>query len=359
MSALADILKARIQSDGPLSLYTFMQESLSHPAHGYYQSATPFGQQGDFITAPEISQMFGELIGLWCVDCWAKLGAPSRFHLVELGPGNGTLMADALRSARIVPDFLKAASVHMVETSARLTRIQKDRVKHPTLNWHTELPDLGDAPVLYIANEFFDALPIRQYEILGGEWHERLVTTDGDGFAYCLGAAIPSPDEHGLPDPATLTDGTVFEINPEAAQIVTRMGQTITANRGAALVLDYGPLQDRFGDSFQALKDHRFTDPLAAPGTADLTAHVHFQDLAQAAQKAGCIAAPITTQGRFLERLGIEARVLTLLRNATTEQADKLRSDHRRLVSAEEMGTLFKALTFHAGMTAPPAGFEE
>lgn len=355
MTPLSSILAEKIKADGPMPLHDFMREALFHPEYGYYVAHAPFGAQGDFITAPEISQMFGELIGLWAVDCWAKLGAPSSINLIELGPGNGTLLQDALRSAQLAPDYMQALHIHMVEASDQLQSVQQEKLKNYKVSWHKSFPENLQDPCLIIGNEFLDALPIRQF-IHAVPVLERHVALGEEGFCYQdLPASRPE-----ISDPSSfgsLEEGSIYEICPDALDIIQNIAQVLSDNSGAALFLDYGTQSGEAGDSFQAIRSHRFSNPLENPGHADLTAHVDFKRLAQIAKQAGCVVLPIESQGRFLERLGIEARVLQLSKNATDTQKEQIANAHRRLVSSEEMGTLFKAMSFYSGMMAPPAGF--
>ncbi|WP_373089547.1 class I SAM-dependent methyltransferase [Sneathiella sp.] len=353
MNTLGQILKSRIDADGAISLHDYMQIALSHPEYGYYASKEPFGSGGDFITAPEISQMFGELIGLWCVDAWSKLGAPKKIHLVELGPGNGTLMADILRSARLAPQFLSAADIHLVENSDRLKRRQMKKLNTDAITWHSELPDFNDAPVLLIANEFFDALPIHQYKRQSGAWYERLVACNNLQFEYIL-SDTPSTLSYS---PISAKEGDIFETCPAAESIISKLGTLLFRSGGAALIIDYGAMAEEIGDSFQAVQGHRFCDPFSKPGEADLTAHVNFSNFVRIANSCKIRIDGPAYQGRFLQRLGIEARYSLLCRNATAEQRDKLTSDLRRLVGTDEMGTLFKVLALSHKMSAAPEGF--
>ncbi len=359
MTSLAEILKAKIREEGPISVHDYMEAALSHPDYGYYTRSEPFGPKGDFITAPEISQMFGELIGLWCVDCWSKMGSPDRIHLVELGPGNGTLMQDALRSAALVPEFAKALKVHLIETSERLVGKQKDKLQGHPVTWHTEMPDLSTAPALFIANEFFDALPVRQYVKTQNGLAERGVCLNNDEFSYTLLASPVSQDDIDPCDFEGLKDESIVESNPLARTLTTHIARLLREVGGAALFIDYGFLEATSGDSLQAVKDHKYADPLKSPGEADITAHVDFTRLAKIAAAEGCETLPGTSQGRFLERLGIEARAMLLSRNATEPQKEKIAGDLKRLVSNNGMGTLFKAFSFYHTMAMPPAGFEE
>lgn len=357
---LTKTIQQKIQSSGPITIAEFMDIALMHPKFGYYQSADAFGVKGDFITAPEISQMFGELIGLWCVDSWSKMGAPSQFMLVEFGPGRGTLMSDALRSAALVPEFLNAAKIYLVEGSQSLTALQKQNLKDHNITWCQNIADLpSDTPAIFIGNEFLDALPIQQFEYTSEGWQERRIGLDGDTFVFQRHpAAEELPLDH-MPEDGVCDIGSVYERSTAAESVIRTLSNHLTQFGGCALFIDYGPGNSAFGDSFQSVKNHLFADPLQNPGTQDLTAHVDFETLVNIAKTAGCTATQIATQGRLLERLGIEARTLSLLRSANDSQKQKLNDDLKRLVSGSEMGTLFKAMCFHAKMTETPAGFSE
>lgn len=354
MTLLTKILRRKIEEQGPLSVHDYMEMALSHPEYGYYFRQNPFGKSGDFVTAPEVSQMFGELVGLWCIDVWSKLGAPATFNIVELGPGNGTLMVDALRSGTLVPEFIDAAQVHLVETSEQLRTRQKTEINHHSIYWHTDIPPLDTDPVIFIANEFFDALPIHQYEALSGEWYERCVDWKEDKLTFCL-SKEPEKQLRAPPD----LDGTlVLETCPIGIDIINMICQYLKISGGAALIIDYGSSEALYGDSFQAVRDHTHQHPLEDPGLSDLTAHVKFPQLIEEAQKHAVKVHGPTSQGRFLERLGIEARAGLLKRSATEDQQKSIASDLRRLTSAVEMGTLFKVLTISHNLTAPPEGFD-
>lgn len=349
MTALADLLKARIARTGPITLADYIGECLMHPEHGYYATRDPFGVAGDFITAPEISQMFGELIGLSLAQAWLDQGSPAPFVLAELGPGRGTLMADVLRATRGVPGFHAGASVHLVETSAHLKSLQAKAV--PDATWHDGLDTLPDAPLFLIANEFFDALPVRQFIRDGDGWRERMVGLENDALTFGLSAPAPiGLLEHRRAD---TKDGDLVEISPAMAAIVSGIGARIAGHGGAALIIDYGDWAS-LGDTLQALQAHESTDPLAAPGAADLTAHVDFAEIARHAKPAKF--SRVTPQGVFLERLGITDRALTL---ATRLQGDALTTHiaaHRRLTHPDEMGTLFKVIGLYPETANPPPG---
>ncbi|MEH6526246.1 MAG: SAM-dependent methyltransferase [Sneathiella sp.] len=354
MTPLTEILRDKIEKHGPISVHDYMEMALTHPEYGYYARQNPFGKSGDFVTAPEISQMFGELIGLWCIDTWSKLGAPAKLNLVELGPGNGTLMGDALRSSMLVPEFAKAAQIHLVETSEQLRERQKSAINHPSVFWHSDFPILNNDPTIVIANEFFDALPIHQYESSAGQWHERRINWKDHQFAFSL-ADDPTV---GFPPPAEADSTNILEICPLGIRFIEKISQSLQKTGGAALIIDYGSAEAIYGDSFQAVRDHTTQNPLEDPGMSDLTAHVKFPQLIAEAQKHLVDIQGPTSQGRFLERLGIEARAALLSRSATEEQEKSIGSDLRRLTSATEMGTLFKVLAISYNLTAPLEGFD-
>ena len=353
MTDLAQILIRRIAAAGPMTLADYMAECLLHPDHGYYATRDPFGAGGDFTTAPEISQMFGELIGLCLAQAWVDQGSPARFTLAEPGPGRGTLMADVLRATRAVPGFHAAAQVVLIEASPTLRGLQRRTLgDHPVL-WADSIEALPEAPLFLIANEFFDALPIRQFTRHVQGWAETVV-----GLAegrLTLGRTPPAPIaalDHRLAD---TRPGEIVELCPAALPIMARIGALIARHGGAALIVDYGGWQSR-GDTFQAVQDHRPTDPLAAPGAADLTAHVDFAALARAAAPAR--ASAMIEQGALLRRLGIDQRAARL---AATLSGDALTSHlaaHRRLTDRAEMGSLFKALAIHPPHLPPPPGFD-
>ena len=355
-SPLSAHLKALIETNGPLTVARYMREALLHPEHGYYTTREPFGVAGDFITAPEISQIFGELIGLWCAAVWQQTGSPSKISLVECGPGRGTLMADALRAARIVPGFREAIDVHLVEASPRLRTLQRETLSGIEVVWHDTIDTLPDQPSLILGNEFFDALPIRQLIHRNGAWRERYITweheTDSLGWSD-----MPAPAELIRLMPATLApvEGDIFEICQDGRMAAERIARHIARCGGAGLFLDYGHGKSAFGDTFQALRGHQYVDVLDGPGTADLTAHVDFNALLDSAESGGCICFGTVTQGQFLSALGIEARTEALAGGASPAQVATIRSGARRLIEPTEMGTLFKAVAIAApGMDALP-----
>ena len=351
MTPLADLLTARIARTGPISIADYMADCLMHPDHGYYATRDPLGRAGDFITAPEISQMFGELIGLSLAQSWLDQGAPARITLAELGPGRGTLMADALRATQAVPGFHAALSVHFVETSPVLRQAQASAVPHA--QWHDTADSLPDGPLFLIANEFFDALPIRQFIRDGNGWRERMVGLEGDNLAFGLSAPAPlALLEHRLAD---TRDGDLVEHCPALPGIIQTISQRIATHGGAALIIDYGDWQS-LGDTLQALADHKHTDPLTSPGQADLTAHVDFAAIAAATAPAKFTR--LTPQGVFLERLGITQRAQVLARTLTGTARENHIAAHRRLTHPTEMGDLFKVIGIYPATATPPPGLE-
>lgn len=342
MTALAGIIAGRIALSGPMRLDEYMALCLMHPDHGYYATRDPFGAAGDFTTAPEISQMFGELAGLALAQAWLDQGRPAPFTLAELGPGRGTLMADALRATARVPGWAAAHRLHLVETSPHLRQVQRARLGAPA---HLDgADDLPEAPLFLIANEFFDALPIRQFERTAEGWCERMVTDRGERLGFALSPPLPL-DRPGQ-------RGDVFEFCPAAPPIVAAIAGRIARHGGCAIIVDYGTW-DGQGDSFQALRRHRFDDPFAAPGAADLTAHVDFAALAGAAIAAGAAVSAPVPQGEWLGALGIAARAERLAAAGDTGAGAAL----ERLTGAGQMGQLFKALAIWPGKAPPPPGF--
>lgn len=356
---LSRLLHLRIATAGPVTVADYMAEALGHPQYGYYATRDPLGAAGDFITAPEISQMFGELIGLWCVEVWRRCLAPAPVRLVELGPGRGTLMADALRAAVTAPGFREALSVHLVETSPVLADIQRRTLAGQSAQWHARFDDVPAGPILVIANEFFDALPIHQFERIDAGWRERMVGSRGDGFEAGLAPGV-SPRAALIPDSVTRAakPGDVAEICPAGIAITGAIAGRIARDGGGALFIDYGHGRSAPGDTLQAVRGHARHDPFESPGEADLTAHVDFAALSRAAREAGVAAHDPITQGELLTRLGIGLRAERLIRSATATQAEDIRGACNRLIAPEEMGTLFKALALTPDGAPPPPGFE-
>lgn len=353
-------IKARIEAQGPITLADYMAVCLFDPEHGYYRSGNPLGASGDFITAPDVSQIFGELIGLWCVDVWQSMGAPGTFRLVELGPGRGTLLADALRAAQVVPDFLSAACVDLVESNTTLRTAQETALAcvDSPLEWHERMSDVPSGPTILIANEFFDALPVRQYVRQQGQWHERQIALDREGDLCFTTAENPSVvhievGDHA-PDGTSCPDGSIWETRPEADHLVADFARRSVADPFAALIIDYGHVGGRGGDTVQGLSRHRHADIFDRPGEIDLTAHVDFARLVGAAGSAGLSSAGPICQRDLLNQLGIAHRLRQLVAGADAAQRQTLISAAERLIAPDQMGDLFKAVTlFSEGLPVP------
>lgn len=362
-NALAQRMIRRIAQAGPMTLAEYMAMALTAPGDGYYMSGDPFGARGDFVTAPEISQMFGELIGLWCADQWQRLGEPAEILLVELGPGRGTLMADALRAIRLVPDFLAALRVHLVEVSPALRSAQATALANSGLAappvWHDHLADLPEKPLLLVANEFFDALPIRQFVKQPDGWSERVVTAAPEGNALALALTAPSPVAETLIPTAlrSAPPGSVVECSPATASVASEVARRIAIQGGGALVIDYGYATPPLEPSLQAVRRHRRSDLLEAPGQCDLTAHVNFGALADTVRSNGAAAHGPIGQGPFLEALGIRQRAKTLTAQAAAAQVAAIDAALSRLTGPDAMGALFKALAILPSGSPTPAGF--
>lgn len=348
--ALRERLAGQIAATGPISLAEYMTICLHDPQAGYYATRPGLGAGGDFITAPLVSQMFGELIGLWACACWQALGAPPRFRLVEMGPGDGTLMSDLLRAAKTVPGFVEAADLWLVEISPPLRALQAERLSAARPQWADSLGAVPDgAPIILVANELLDCLPTRQFVRTPQGWAERMVGLDEAGeLTFGLSAPLPPEGRHG-------DVGAVFETSPAQAALGSEIGARLAENGGAALLIDYGPgAGDEGGDTFQALKGHQKVDPLACPGEADLTFHADFAAVAEAACAEGALARPLLTQAEFLRRLGVEARAAALAQGRP-DLAGQIGRQFDRLTAPNQMGTLFKVLALHGSGFIPPA----
>jgi len=332
--SLETLIKDRIKKHGPLSVADYMGMCLLHPEYGYYMRRDPLGVAGDFTTAPEISQIFGELIGLWLGAQWQKQGKPKAI-LAEFGPGRGTLMADMLRATKKIAGFHDAISIHLVEASPVLKQKQWAALagKHPSVSWHETIDTLPKEPLFFIANEFFDALPIHQY--IGG--NERMVVFKKDKLAF-------EPQE-----------GDITEKSPVSNAVIQKISAHIAAHGGAGLVVDYGYSGGSRGDSLQAMHKHAYSDVLENPGEADITAHVDFDALAASAKDVetyGTLA-----QGKFLLQIGASQRLMNLVASATDAQKKELMSGFERLIAHEQMGELFKVLALVPKGAGKPEGF--
>jgi NADH dehydrogenase [ubiquinone] 1 alpha subcomplex assembly factor 7 len=350
--SLADHLRSQIRTTGPISIATYMGLCMTHPREGYYKAATPLGAGGDFVTAPEISQMFGELIGFFLVNLWQQMNEPKSFTLLELGPGRGTLMQDALRVATRAEGFADALHLQLFETHPDLKAEQLSRLAPYNPYWAPEIDAVSEDPLLVVANEFFDALPIRQFVKAEDGWHERLVGLRDDALVFGL-SPTPLP-ESALPEEVHgAAPGEVYEVNLAAADVMARLSRLAARQGGAILAIDYGYPKTRTGETFQAVRRHGYADPLAEPGTADLSAHVDFGALALAARTGGLVTHKVTPQGEFLRRLGIFERA-DMLEKANPDQADAIRAGLTRLTDGKQMGELFKAFVAASPGLVPP-----
>lgn len=350
--SLRDRLTALIEADGPVTVEAFMRLCLHDPEHGYYATRPALGPDGDFITAPLVSQMFGELIGLWAVDLWTRMGEPARVRLVEIGPGDGTLMADALRAARLAPRFRHAVELWLVDVSEPLRARQRERLAEHTPRWASSLAGVpAGAPMIVIANELLDCLPVRQFLRSERGWMERRVGLDGDaGLIFGL-----SPTPSGFVPPQGALVGDLWEVSAAQSAFGAALGARMAGDGGAALLIDYGRDAPGFGDTLQALQRHEKVDVLATAGEADLTVHADFPAVIAAARAAGAAATRIAGQGDFLRALGIELRAAALARTRP-DQASVIGRQLERLTAPDQMGTLFKAVAIHTpGLE--PAGF--
>lgn len=353
---LTRILGRLIDSTGPISISHYMGEANTH----YYSSRDPLGKDGDFTTAPEISQMFGEMVGIWLADMWLRNSGKNvtsnaisnmRPAYVELGPGRGTLAKDALRT---MAQFDVMPEVHFVEGSPILREMQS--TARPDATWHESVESLPhDRPLLIVANEFFDALPIRQLVATQAGWRERVVVRDGDNFMPMAGSR---PMDAAVADHfADAPTGSILETCPAAAGIVFEIAGRLAAQGGVLLVMDYGYTEDRLGSSLQAVWKHEKVDPFIDPGERDLTAHVNFADLANMAKARDAAVEGPVEQGAFLNALGIEARAQLLIQ-AAPDQEDTIRSALHRLTNKDQMGSLFKVMCVRSPLWTPPEGFE-
>ena len=346
ITPLENVIRKQIAASGPMPVSRYMELCLTHPDYGYYLKQDPLGRDGDFITAPEVSQMFGELIGLWAASVWAAMGSPSEVKFIELGPGRGSMMADMLRAIQILPQFYQAVTVHLVEPSPALRDRQYDTLgnaKH--VEWYDLLTDVPEGSAIIFANEYFDVLPIHQVVKADDGWHERMIDVDDDIFIYTV-AKEPTPRFEVLMPPhvRAAPNGAIYEWRPDTE--IMDLARRVRDQGGAALIIDYGHLRSDAGDTFQAVTRHSFTNPLRNPGDADITAHVDFEALAKAAETLGARAHGPVEQGAFLNKLGIEQRSLTLMKSSSHEESVSVAAALKRLTGKGRngMGQLFKVL---------------
>ena len=357
MTALKDRLRQLIATTGPISVADYMSACLFDPAAGYYTTRDPFGAAGDFTTAPEISQMFGELVAVWALSAWVAAGRPMPMVLAEIGPGRGTLMADMLRTLdRLDPGFVTRARIAMIEASPRLAAIQKERFSggrgRPT--WFEDLAGLPRLPLVIVGNELFDALPVRQFVRTAQGWRERMVGLDEDGALRLMAGAGGIDPALLPPQAAAAPEGAIFEAAPAREALMDEIASRIARDGGAALFVDYGSLQPGLGDTLQAVRAHEYDDVLARPGEADLTSHVDFAALGEIAAAHG-LEVKGATQAQFLLGLGLLERAGALGAQATEETRERLRGEVERLAGPQEMGELFKVLCItRKGVILPP-----
>ena len=353
--SLPELIDMQIRTTGPMSVATYMGLCLTHPTKGYYRTADPLGAAGDFVTAPEISQMFGELIGFFLVNLWQQMGSPKEFTLLELGPGRGTLMADVLRVACRADGFRDGLDLRLFETNAALIAEQNSRLEAYGAKWIDGFDKVSPGPLLVIANEFFDALPIRQFVRAEDGWHERMIGTNNGRRVFGLN---PTPiPASAMPD--TLADAelnAVLEVGLASGEVMNRLATTISTQGGAILAIDYGYARTQTGETLQGVRRHQYADVLDAPGEVDISAHVDFEALGTVAAKAGLAVQPLATQGQFLTRMGINERTSALIA-ANPGSAQDLSAAKARLVGPDQMGNLFKVFCAASPGLQPP-GFE-
>ena len=351
MTKLEKLIKNRIQETGPISIAAYMSECLLHPELGYYTQKNVLGSRGDFITSTEISQMFGEILGLCLAQYWIDLNRPARFALVEFGPGTGTLMLDILRAGSSVKGFVEAAEIFLVEASSKLKSEQQNKLSKFDVNWINDNLLIPQMPTLFIANEFFDALPVKQYQKENDLWYEIQVGIKNDQLELGL-----SHEHKTHPELETrfrdCVTGDIVEISEDATRISKSIGQIINNEGGCAIIIDYGDWHS-LGSTLQALKSHKYTKIFDQPGEVDLPCHVDFESLAR---NSGCAYSRLTTQGVVLERLGISDRANQLLEISQPEHQHSIISAHKRLTHPDEMGTLFKVLGLYPNDKNSPAG---
>jgi SAM-dependent MidA family methyltransferase len=354
MNECEDSIKTLIENEGSVGVDRFISEAVRY----YYNAKDPFGERGDFVTAPEVSQMFGELIGVWIFDIWEQLGYPEAIQLIEVGPGRGTLISDIQRVLFNVGKLRQALSIVLVENSKTLIEKQKSVVQHANVNWCETLDDPiileSDIPLILIANEFLDALPIKQFEKIEHDWKERVIVLKDKTFDFGL-KDIDNTSKFEFPKAET---GEIFEYSDERIRFIKDIISLLKSRKGAALFIDYGHMQSNTGDTLQAVKNHQFTSVLSELGEADLTSHVDFEVLKNIALKSEVMAHGPTTQAEFLHQLGIGVRLNTLMQNASEDKKKELEFAYNRLCSNKEMGELFKVMALSFDQNINPSGFK-
>lgn len=355
MTTLESLVRAHIAQHGPMPFQQFMEWCMRHPEHGYYITRDPLGQTGDFTTSPEVSQMFGEMVALWCYDVWVKMGEPAAFVLLECGPGRGTLMDDVLRTCKVMPAFLQAARIFMLEKSPVLQKKQAEKLNAYPVSWVDDLAGLPPLPVILFANELFDTFAIRRFTKTRAGWREMAITVENGALAY---TQLPANSA----DKALFADkvytkaetGAYAEFCPDGAQWMHRLAPLLAQHNGAALMIDYGYEGPMAADTVQAIRRQEKADILGNPGDADITAYVDFSVFCNIAKAAGLTAHPLRAQRDFLLFCGILQRANLLKQRASIDQQKQIDRDLNRLTSGEEMGMIFKAFCItHPSITAP------
>jgi NADH dehydrogenase [ubiquinone] 1 alpha subcomplex assembly factor 7 len=373
MTALPTILCELIAREGPMTLERYMDLALQHPEHGYYRNRDPLGKEGDFITAPEVSQVFGELLGLWCADVWHQMGKPDPFMLLELGPGRGTMMQDALRATAKIAGFHEAMRLHLLECNAELRRQQQERLAAHKPVHLDDLSQLPPLPMIALANEFFDTMPIRQFVKTKDGWRERLVDVQDGALTFGEGEVAVNVLEtienvmqdvrvspanvvrlHGEPDGELQP---VYEISPLSLYFAQRLSAHVVRHGGAGLIVDYGYTAPPGTETLQAVKRHHFVGVFESPGETDLTAYVDFSALRLIAGHEGARVAGPVVQGEFLRSLGAELRAMQLKHNAAPEQTKSIDEALSRLIDPAQMGQMFKAMAVCSPQLREVAGF--
>lgn len=343
-------IKNKIETDGPISIYDFMKHALQTAEAGYYAAdKTIFGRNGDFITAPEVSQLFGEIIGIWCLNMWKLNGSPKKFNLVELGPGKGTLMKDLLRATKNDSAFHKAMSICLVELNSLLRKNQEENIKHHNVKWYSKYQDVPEGFSIIIANEFFDALPINQYTKKKGEWFINMVDLNEDKQILYVNQfdAMPNIKEFLHSKYPYIKDNSIVETQDETNIIMGQISKNIHSNGGAALIIDYGyteSIHRNYISTLQAVKDHEYSPIFKEIGNADISSHVNFTTLYDIANLYHAHTYGPITQGKFLSNMYINLRKDILLKKASKKQKQEILSGYDRLVNPEQMGDLFKAI---------------
>jgi NADH dehydrogenase [ubiquinone] 1 alpha subcomplex assembly factor 7 len=344
MNALEKIIREMIGVQGAISLATYMELALQHPQHGYYRVRQPLGRDGDFITAPEVSQMFGEMVGVWCAQSWREMGKPDPFALVELGPGRGTMMMDVLRATEHVGGFHAAKQLCLLDTDKALREAQYEKLGDSAPRYVEDITRLPPMPALIVANEFFDAMPVRQFEKTFRGWAERMVAAGNDTLVMVL-RALEAAEERLVPQALhEASPGIVVEVSPWAQTIMRDIARHIASHKGRSLIIDYGYMAPSGAATAQAISKHKHADFFERPGEIDLTAHVDFTALAEAAKETGVAISKPIGQGEFLKNLGIEIRADALKKNASLPQQAAIDAALRRLIEDDQMGSLFKAM---------------